>query len=182
MYARYLAGGPFAFPPGSPYAIHPKGRAVDTDDTRPGRNSKLALLNENGWFQTALAKGEWWHLEYDHMRDRHLGAPAGGEVPVTPPPAGQQTPIQEDDMLVVRATGDVLRLGIKAGHTFIDTGSQPIVLLSGAEVGGLEYWKSKGIPYRLADWTAAQVDALVRVRGMRPFDGTGRTDYTKVKY
>lgn len=71
-YLNRVPGASFALPAGT--SIHERGRAIDT-------NERIVwLLNEYGWFQTALAIGEEWHFEYDASRDQHYneGAPAGG--------------------------------------------------------------------------------------------------------
>ncbi len=51
-----------ALPAGSPYAMHPRGLAVDVD---VGESKMLTpeILTHNGLHRPALSKGETWHLE-----------------------------------------------------------------------------------------------------------------------
>lgn len=51
-----------ALPAGSPYAMHPRGLAVDVD---MGESKMLTpeMLTHNGLHRPALSKGETWHLE-----------------------------------------------------------------------------------------------------------------------
>lgn len=103
---------------------------------------------------------------------------AGGAVPPTP------TTISEELLLVLisqSASADGL---IKAGQAYADTLTAPLTLLSGDELSGLDYWATKGIPYRKAEWPGENIRNLVKVRGLRPWDPTtGRSDYAAaVKY
>ena len=51
-----------ALPAGSPYAMHPKGLAVDTD---VGESKMITpeMLAHHGLHRPALSKGETWHIE-----------------------------------------------------------------------------------------------------------------------
>lgn len=66
MVDRMNAGGPFALPVGE--SVHEDGYAVDSDDA----DNLVELLAEHGWIRTALARGEWWHVEYFPHRDQHI--------------------------------------------------------------------------------------------------------------
>lgn len=96
-YLRGEPGAAFALPAGT--SIHEQGRAIDTNDRI------VWLINENGWFQTALARGEPWHFEYDWTRDQHYyeGVPAGDSATpfeITPEAPDEQ---EEEDMTNNRA-------------------------------------------------------------------------------
>lgn len=69
-YLNGVPGAAFALPAGT--SIHEQGRAIDTDDRF------IAIMNDHGWFQTALARSEPWHFEYDYNRDNHRNEPASG--------------------------------------------------------------------------------------------------------
>lgn len=51
-----------ALPAGSPYAMHPKGLAVDVD-VAESRLITPEMLTHNGLHRPALSKGETWHIE-----------------------------------------------------------------------------------------------------------------------
>lgn len=91
---------------------------------------------------------------------------------------------EEDTMaIIIKALGDDAKGRFRKGHTFVDNLDAPLVLLSAAEVGALEYYAARGVPFRKAEWGAGDLAALISVRGMRPFDPkTGRADYTRVTY
>ena len=63
-----------ALPAGSPYAMHPKGLAVDTD---VGESKMITpeMLAHHGLHRPALSKGETWHIEpvstASHYRGHH---------------------------------------------------------------------------------------------------------------
>lgn len=71
----YLAkkpGAAFALPPDPPEGPgeHQSGEAIDTDEWVNA--TVVAVLNDNGWYQTAKARKEPWHFEYFRARDNHL--------------------------------------------------------------------------------------------------------------
>lgn len=99
-YLNGVPGAAFALPPDPPGgpSIHQLGNAIDT-------NERIVwLLNEYGWFQTALARDEPWHFEYDWSRDQHRneGIPAGAGDSADFPTQGNKPPApieeEEDDM------------------------------------------------------------------------------------
>jgi hypothetical protein len=82
-YLNGVPGASFALPPDPPGgpSIHQSGNAIDTDER------VVWLLNEYGWFQTALARDEPWHFEYDWWRDQHRNEGIPAELPgATPAP------------------------------------------------------------------------------------------------
>lgn len=98
---------------------------------------------------------------------------AGGAVPPTP-----TTPTEELLLVLISQSASADGL-VKAGQAYADTLTAPLTLLSGDELSGLEYWATKGIPYRKAEWPGENIRNLIQVRGLRPWDpATGRSDYT----
>ncbi|WP_345751373.1 hypothetical protein [Microbacterium rhizophilus] len=68
MVDRMNAGGPFALPVGT--SEHESGNAWDSDEWLDP--AAAAVLEDNGWRRTALARGEWWHAEYYPYLDNHI--------------------------------------------------------------------------------------------------------------
>jgi len=88
-----------------------------------------------------------------------------------------------DMSIIIIATSDDSAGLFRKGHAFVDNGTEPLVLLGGAEVGAFDYWAGKGVPYRRAEWPATKIREVINYRGYRPFNGaTGRTDYSRVAY
>lgn len=65
-------GAAFALPPDPPEgpSEHQSGEAIDTDEWVNA--NVVRVLNDNGWFQTAIKRGERWHFDYFRDRDNHL--------------------------------------------------------------------------------------------------------------
>ncbi len=63
-----------ALPAGSPYAMHPRGLAVDMD-VAESKMITPEMLTHNGLHRPALSKGETWHIEpvstASHYRGHH---------------------------------------------------------------------------------------------------------------
>lgn len=65
-------GAAFALPPDPPEgpSEHQSGEAIDTDEWV--NSTVVRVLNDNGWHQTAIKRGEPWHFDYFRDRDNHL--------------------------------------------------------------------------------------------------------------
>lgn len=88
-----------------------------------------------------------------------------------------------DNMIIIYATAVSSDGLVQAGRTYANSLSGPLVLLSALEVGALEYWKAKGIPYRRADWHGDDVRSVIAVRGLvNHASSSGRSDYATVLY
>lgn len=89
----------------------------------------------------------------------------------------------EGNMIIIYATSDSSDGLVKAGRTYADPLSGPLVLLSALETGALEYWNSRGMPYRRAAWSGVDVRATVAVRGLVSHHAsTGRADDNTIVY
>ncbi len=98
----------------------------------------------------------------------------GGQTPAPFPP----DKLQEDTMgLHLTATKTSADAKIKAGQTYHDPLDGPLTLLSGEETDALKYFG-----YPIAEWPGDALRKVMKIRGRRPFDGAGKSDYTKVEY
>lgn len=115
-----------------------------------------------------------------YYRARNASAAGGGSKPFDP-----NTSEEEEIMLIIIAvtTGTGSAAWLKKGQAFADTLSQPLTTISASELGALDYWAGKGIPYRRAEWSANDILALINKKGVRPEVGSAnRTDYANVSY
>lgn len=100
----------------------------------------------------------------------------------TAPAGGGSTIIndnsEEDDMsIIITVTKDSADKKLKKGQTYVDPLNGPIVLLAGDELGAIKYFKRP-----IAEWSGDALRRVMKVRGRRPFDGTGKSDYTKIEH
>lgn len=167
----FQSGGNIALHPDTP-SEHQKGKAVDSDELQ----RFIALMEDHGWRRTVYrwVNGVWtlverWHFEYFEHLDNHINDPLPGSTP---------NPSEEGDMLIITATSSSADGVIKQGHTYVDTLTSPLTLLSAAEVSALRYWADHGIPLRDSTWPGQALREVMAVRGRRPFVGNaGKTDY-----
>ncbi|MDY0829143.1 hypothetical protein SK224_08390 [Microbacterium sp. BG28] len=148
------------------------GNAWDTDE-------RGSWLDDNGWI--ADVEGEPWHRRYIPSRDKHRNDP----TPALPAasPISASTSLLEDDMLIIIAMNDSSDGTVRKGQAYANNLAAPLALLSGAEMGALDYWATKGIPYRRAEWDGDVIRSVIDVRGARPLaTDSGRADYSRVNY
>lgn len=88
----------------------------------------------------------------------------------------------EDDMGIVIVAGNK-KGWITKGMAFADNFTEPLTVLTVAEIGALNWWSQNGIPYRKAEWSAEDILTLIKQRGVRPVEGVNEyTNYDAVNY
>ncbi|SIN72951.1 M23 family metallopeptidase [Agromyces cerinus] len=116
-------------------------------------------------------------LEVQSFAGTALAGGSGTPIPL---------PTLEDSMtIIIKATADGTGdlAWIKKGMHFADSLTSPLVVLTAAEVGALEYWRMKGIPYRFGEWTPSDIRNLIAARGIHPIGGgAGRTNYDQTAF
>lgn len=120
----------------------------------------------------------------------HLEVAPGGGQQVDPIPfisnrinTSTTTKDPEELMLILVTTSASSDGAVKANQAYADNLVGPLVLLSSLEHGALDYWASRGVPYRRADWSGNDVRNVIKVRGVHPWDPTtGKSTYTSTNY
>ncbi len=96
-------------------------------------------------------------------------------------PAGSNTsnPFEEEDdmSIIITVTKNSADNKLKKGQTYVDPLDGPIVLLAGDELGAIKYFKRP-----IAEWSGDALRRVMKVRGRRPFDGSGKSDYSKIEH
>lgn len=86
------------------------------------------------------------------------------------------TPGTDDNMLIYEATSASTDAVIPKGFRFIQNADGPLRVLSPAEWGAYDFWRTQGKQVLIAQWPGENIRALTRTVGLAQWSGISATD------